>query len=91
MKVRFKESLARDLGALKDKALVGRIRAVVEQVEKVEGLADVTGLKKLRGGGGGWSDDPGTPAGTYSLLVRGTAGPLLNHQIREVTLTLKVT
>ena len=51
MKVRFKESFARDLRNLKDKALLGRIRALIESVEKAESLADVAGLKKLRGGG----------------------------------------
>lgn len=51
MKVRFKESFARDLRNLKDKALLDRIRALIESVEKAESLADVAGLKKLRGGG----------------------------------------
>ena len=51
MKVRFKESFARDLRTVKDKVLLGRIRALIENVEKAESLADVTGLKKLRGGG----------------------------------------
>ncbi len=51
MKVRFKESFARDLRNLKDKALLVRIRALIENVEKAESLADVGGLKKLRGGG----------------------------------------
>ena len=51
MKTRFKESFARDLRTLQDKALLGRIRALVENVEKADGLAAITGLKKLRGGG----------------------------------------
>lgn len=51
MKVRFKESFARDLRTLQDKTLLGRIKALVEDVEKAKGLADVAGLKKLRGGG----------------------------------------
>jgi len=51
VKVRFKESFARDLRTVKDKVLLGRIRALIENAEKAESLADVTGLKKLRGGG----------------------------------------
>ncbi len=50
MNVRFRESFARDLRAVKDKALLGRIRALVENVEKAGTLAEVAGLKKLRGG-----------------------------------------
>ncbi len=51
MNVRFRESFARDLRALKDKALLGRIRALVENVEKAGTLDELAGLKKLRGGG----------------------------------------
>ena len=51
MKVRFKGSFAGDLRALSDKALLSRIRALIENVEKAETLADLAGLKKLRGGG----------------------------------------
>jgi len=51
LKIRFKESFAADLRALKDKALLARIRALIEDVEKAESLADLAGIKKLRGGG----------------------------------------
>jgi mRNA interferase RelE/StbE len=51
LKVRFKESFARDLRALKDKTLLGRIRALIEDVEKAGSLGEVASLKKLRGGG----------------------------------------
>jgi mRNA interferase RelE/StbE len=51
LKVRFKESFARELRALSDKALLGRIRALIESVENARILADLPGLKKLRGGG----------------------------------------
>ena len=50
MKVRFKASFARDLRNLKDKPVLGRIRALIENVEKAASPADVAGLKKLRGG-----------------------------------------
>jgi mRNA interferase RelE/StbE len=51
LKVRFKAAFARDLRSVKDKALLGRIRALIENVEKAESLADVAGLKRLRGVG----------------------------------------
>ncbi len=50
MNVLFRESFAKDLRALKDKTLLGRIRALVENVEKAGTLAEVAGVKKLRGG-----------------------------------------
>jgi len=50
LKVRFKKSFARDLQAVKDKVLLDRIKAVIDNVEKAKSLADVTGLKKLRAG-----------------------------------------
>ncbi len=50
MNVRFRENFARDLRALKDKALLGGVRALVENVERAGTLAEVAGLKKLRGG-----------------------------------------
>lgn len=51
MRVRFRGSFARDLRTLKDKTLLGRIRTLIENVEKAENLADVAGVKKLRGTG----------------------------------------
>jgi mRNA interferase RelE/StbE len=51
LKVRFKQSFARDLRTLEDKALLGRVRALIENVEKAESLGDMAGLRKLRGGG----------------------------------------
>ena len=51
MTVRFKESFARDLRAIRDKALLEHLREIIEKVEKAKSVADLTGLKKLRGGG----------------------------------------
>jgi mRNA interferase RelE/StbE len=51
LKVRFKESFSRDLRAIRDKALLERLTALIENVEKAKNLADLTGVKKLRGGG----------------------------------------
>lgn len=37
--------------ALKDEAVLARIKALIENVEKAASLTDVPGVKKLRGGG----------------------------------------
>lgn len=52
MNVRFKASFARDLRALKDKALLERIKELIANVEAGQSLAEISNLKKLRGGGG---------------------------------------
>ena len=52
MKVRFKASFARDLRALKDKALLERIKELIANVEAAQSLAEVSNLKKLHGAGG---------------------------------------
>ena len=52
MNVRFKASFAKDLRALKDKALLERIKQLIANVEAAQSLAEVSNLKKLRGGGG---------------------------------------
>ncbi len=49
MKVRFKASFGRDLQALKDKGLLVRIKTPIANVEAAQSLAEVSGLKKLRG------------------------------------------
>lgn len=51
MKVRFKASFGKDLQALKDKALLERIKTLIANVEAAQSLAEVSSLKKLRGGG----------------------------------------
>jgi mRNA interferase RelE/StbE len=50
VKVRFKASFATDLRSLKDKALLGRIKQLIVQIESAQGLSEVSNLKKLRGG-----------------------------------------
>jgi mRNA interferase RelE/StbE len=52
LKVRFNASFAKDLRALKDKALLERIKELIASVEAVQGLAEVSNIKKLHGGGG---------------------------------------
>ena len=52
MKVRFQASFAKDLRALKDQALLERIKELIANVEAAQSLAEVSNLEKLRGGGG---------------------------------------
>ena len=52
MNVRFQASFAKDLRALKDKALLERIKELIANVEAAQSLAEVSNLKKLHGGSG---------------------------------------
>jgi mRNA interferase RelE/StbE len=51
MTVQFKESFAQDLRSIKDKGLLARVRALIEQVEQAPHLGHLSNLQKLRGGG----------------------------------------
>ncbi len=51
MKVEFRESFAKDLKGIKDKSLLMRAKDMVEAVEAADSLADISNLKKLKGGG----------------------------------------
>ena len=51
MKVEFRDSFAKDLKGVKEKGLLGRVREVIEAVEKAGSLAELPNLKKLKGGG----------------------------------------
>jgi mRNA interferase RelE/StbE len=51
VKVEFKESFAKDLKAVKDQALLKRVKDLIEAVEKSDSLIDTPNLKKLKGGG----------------------------------------
>ena len=52
MNVRFQASFAKDLRALKDKALLERIKELIASVEAAQSLGEVSNVKKLHGGGG---------------------------------------
>jgi mRNA interferase RelE/StbE len=52
LKVRFQASFAKDLRALKDKALLERIKELIANVEAAQSPAELSNLKKLHGGGG---------------------------------------
>ena len=49
MKTAFRESFARDLGALRNKKLLKRVRDVIENVEQAGSLNELPHLKKLKG------------------------------------------
>ena len=51
MKVGFRESFAKDLKGVKEKGLLGRVRGIIEAVEKANSLDGLPNLKKLKGGG----------------------------------------
>ncbi len=51
MNVSFKESFAKDLRGIVDKSLLRRIREVIEAAERNQTLNELTGIKKLKGGG----------------------------------------
>ena len=51
MKVEFRESFAKDLRGVKEKGPLGKVREVIEAVEKADSLAELPNLKKLKGGG----------------------------------------
>jgi mRNA interferase RelE/StbE len=51
LNVEFKESFLKDLRGVKDKALLRRVRELIETVEQVKALDEIGNLKKLKGGG----------------------------------------
>lgn len=52
MNVEFKDSFLKDLRGMKDKALLRRVRELIETVEQARDLEEVSNSKKLKGGGG---------------------------------------
>ena len=51
MNVEFIKSFEKDLNNLRDKSLLQRIQAVIEEVEAAENLGEVSNLKKLKADG----------------------------------------
>ncbi len=50
MKVAFRNSFAKDLKSVKRKALLKRVKDLIETVEQADTLAEIPNLKKLKGG-----------------------------------------
>ncbi|NJL38134.1 MAG: type II toxin-antitoxin system RelE/ParE family toxin [Leptolyngbyaceae cyanobacterium RM2_2_4] len=51
MKVEFKKSFEKDLSRIREVELLQRIQAVIEEIEAVSGLSDLTSIKKLKAEG----------------------------------------
>jgi len=52
MTVDFRESFSRDLRAVKDKAILTRVKEVIEKVIECESLIDVPNVKRMKGNPG---------------------------------------
>ncbi|CBN54713.1 MULTISPECIES: hypothetical protein [Kamptonema] len=48
MNVEFRKSFEKDIGKIRDGDLLGRIKAVIEEVENAESLLDVNNIKRLK-------------------------------------------
>jgi mRNA interferase RelE/StbE len=51
VRVEFRDSFAKDLKGVKEKGLLQRVKEVIEAIEKANSLAELSNLKKLKGGG----------------------------------------
>ena len=51
MKVEFSKSFEKDLGKIRDKDLLIKIKAIIEEVEGSERFLDVSNVKKLKADG----------------------------------------
>jgi mRNA interferase RelE/StbE len=51
VKVEFRESFAKDLKGIKDRSLLKRAKEIIETIEKAGSLAEMSNMKKLKGGG----------------------------------------
>ena len=51
MNVEFRKSFEKDLSKIRDAELLQRIQAVIEEVEAIDSLLDLTNVKKLKAEG----------------------------------------
>ncbi len=47
MNIEFRKTFEKDLNNIRDEALLKKIKAVIEEVENAENLADISNIKKL--------------------------------------------
>jgi mRNA interferase RelE/StbE len=47
--VEFRDSFAKDLKSIKDKALFKRVKEIIEAIENADSLSRLSNLKKLKG------------------------------------------
>lgn len=52
MKVEFRKTFEKDLRKIRDRALLGKIKSIIEAVEVVEFLDGIANIKKLKGDDG---------------------------------------
>jgi mRNA interferase RelE/StbE len=52
VKVAFRQSFERDLGKIKDRSALERVRQTIEEVEHANNLQDVRNVRKLAGAAG---------------------------------------
>lgn len=48
MNLEFRKSFTRDLREISDKSLLKRVKSVIEEIERIESLAEAANLKKLK-------------------------------------------
>jgi mRNA interferase RelE/StbE len=51
MNVEFRKSFEKDLSKIRDVELLQRIKAVIEEVESIDSLTDLSNIKKLKAEG----------------------------------------
>lgn len=49
MKVEFNESFLKDLKAVRDKAVLAKVKNAIDKIESAETLEQISNLKKMRG------------------------------------------
>ncbi|MEH1872526.1 type II toxin-antitoxin system RelE family toxin [Nostoc sp.] len=51
MNIDFRKSFEKDLNNIRDEALLKKIKAVIEEVQNTENLADISNIKKVQADG----------------------------------------
>ena len=51
MKVEFRSSFVRDLNSVRDKAILRRVREIIERAEQTKSSTEIPNLKRLKGSG----------------------------------------
>ena len=51
MKVEFRSSFVRDLNSVRDKAILRRVKEIIERAEQTKSSAEIPNIKRLKGSG----------------------------------------
>jgi len=51
VKVEFRSSFVRDLNSVRDKAILRRVREIIERAEQTKSSTEIPNLKRLKGSG----------------------------------------